>query len=173
LIIRGAIGVGSNQGDRQALLKQARELLESFWCCTARKSNIFETEAWGMAEGTPTFLNQVLLFEWNHMPNPESLLDDLLHIELELGRRRHTTSNQTYQSRTIDLDLLFLGDHVQSSDRLELPHPRMTSRKFVLAPLNELCPDFILQPWGQSIRDLLHACSDETPVRMYLTSSEE
>jgi 2-amino-4-hydroxy-6-hydroxymethyldihydropteridine diphosphokinase len=173
VIIKAAIGVGSNQGNRPALLKQAREMLESIWSCPMRRSSIYETEAWGMTEGTPAFLNQVLLFEWEKMPRAEDLLEDLLHIELELGRRRRSSSNQGYQSRTIDLDLLFLGEHVQSSDRLELPHPRMTSRKFVLEPLNELCPDFILQPWDQSIEELLNACSDEMPVRLYLSDSKE
>tara|TARA_Y100000385_G_scaffold66499_1_gene66183 strand:+ start:883 stop:1404 length:522 start_codon:yes stop_codon:yes gene_type:complete len=173
VITKAAIGIGSNQGNRHALLKQARDMLESIWSRPMRRSSIYETEAWGMAEGTPAFLNQVLLFEWEQMPVAERLLDDLLHTERELGRRRRPSSNQGYQSRTIDLDLLFLGGHVQSSDRLALPHPRMTSRKFVLEPLNELCPDFILQPMGQSIEELLNACSDETPVRLYLSASEE
>ncbi len=173
MITKGAIGIGSNQGNRHALLTQATEMLRSIWDCPMRRSSIYETEAWGMAEGTPAFLNQVLLFEWEQMPRAEDLLDDLLHIELELGRIRRPSSNQGYQSRTIDLDLLFLGEHVQSSNRLELPHPRMTSRKFVLEPLNELCPDFIVQPWDQSVQELMNACSDEAPVRLYLSASEE
>ena len=168
----GAIGIGSNQGQRSDLLKQARKLIEQRWNATMRESAIFETEAWGMPEGTPAFLNQVLLFEWSAAPNPETLLEELLDIEHALGRKRTFTAIQTYQSRIIDLDLLFLGNHMHSSDRLELPHHRMISRRFVMEPLSELCPDFILQPWGKSVRDLLDSCPDETPVRSYLDASE-
>ena len=135
-----------------------------------QESSVYETAAWGMPEGTPSFLNQVLLFEWPDAPDAEQVLEVLLEVELELGRQRNTGPNTPYESRTIDLDLLFLGNQIASSDRLDLPHPRMTQRKFVLEPLNELCPHFILQPWGKSVHDLWMACEDETPIRMYLAA---
>jgi len=165
-----AIGIGSNQGERHGLLKRATQLLKTQWKHPFQKSSVYETAAWGMPEGTPSFLNQVLLFEWPDAPDAEQVLEVLLEVELELGRQRNTGPNTPYESRTIDLDLLFLGDQISSSDRLDLPHPRMTQRKFVLEPLNELCPHYILHPWGKSIHDLWIACEDETPIRMYLAA---
>ena len=103
-------------------------------------------------------------------PDAEQVLEVLLDVELALGRQRNARTSAAYESRTIDLDLLFLGNQIASSDRLDLPHPRMTQRKFVLEPLNELCPHFILQPWGKSVHDLWMACEDETPIRMYLAA---
>ena len=165
-----AIGIGSNQGERHGLLKRATQLLKTQWKHPFQESSIYETAAWGMPHGTPAFLNQVLLFEWPDAPDAEQVLEVLLEVELELGRQRNTGPNTPYESRTIDLDLLFLGNQIASSDRLDLPHPRMTQRKFVLEPLNELCPHFILQPWGKSVHDLWMACEDETPIRMYLAA---
>ncbi len=165
-----AIGIGSNQGERHGLLKRATQLLKTQWKLPCQESSIYETAAWGMPHGTPAFLNQVLLFEWPDAPNAEQVLEVLLEVELELGRRRITGPNTPYESRTIDLDLLFMGNQISSSDRLDLPHPRMTQRKFVLEPLNEMCPHFILQPWGKSVHDLWMACEDETPIRMYLAA---
>ncbi len=165
-----AIGIGSNQGERQGLLKRATQLLKTQWKVPCQESSIYETVAWGMPEGTPSFLNQVLLFEWSEAPDAEQVLEVLLEVELALGRQRNARSNTAYESRTIDLDLLFLGDQISSSDRLDLPHPRMTQRKFVLEPLNELCPHFILQPWGKSVHDLWIACEDETPISMYIAA---
>jgi 2-amino-4-hydroxy-6-hydroxymethyldihydropteridine diphosphokinase len=165
-----AIGIGSNQGERHGLLKRATLLLKTQWKVPFHESSVYETAAWGMPEGTPSFLNQVLLFEWSEAPDAEQVLEVLLDVELALGRQRNARTSAAYESRTIDLDLLFLGDQISSSDRLDLPHPRMTQRKFVLEPLNELCPHFILHPWGKSIHDLWLACEDETPVSVYLAA---
>ena len=167
-----AIGIGSNQGERHGLLKRATQLLKTQWKVPFQESSVYETAAWGMPEGTPSFLNQVLLFEWSEAPDAEQVLEVLLEVELALGRQRNARANSAYESRTIDLDLLFLGDQISSSDRLDLPHPRMTQRKFVLEPLNELCPDLVFDASGMSTRDLLLFCKDETPVRPYIAASE-
>jgi 2-amino-4-hydroxy-6-hydroxymethyldihydropteridine diphosphokinase len=143
-----AIGIGSNQGERHGLLKRATLLLKTQWKVPFHESSVYETEA----------------------PDAEQVLEVLLDVELALGRQRNARTSAAYESRTIDLDLLFLGDQISSSDRLDLPHPRMTQRKFVLEPLNELCPHFILHPWGKSIHDLWLACEDETPVSVYLAA---
>ena len=117
MITKAAIGIGSNQGNRHALLSQASEMLESIWSRPMRRSSIYETEAWGMAEGTPAFLNQVLLFEWEQMPVAERLLDDLLHTERELGRRRRPSSNQGYR----------FGPLVSRGTRAIIRSPRIAS----------------------------------------------
>tara|TARA_Y100000385_G_scaffold287976_1_gene353443 strand:+ start:1414 stop:1935 length:522 start_codon:yes stop_codon:yes gene_type:complete len=168
----GAIGIGSNQGNRKALMEQAIHRLIARWEQPAQQSSIFETEAWGMPSSTPPFLNQVLLVHWESSPVPEKILKDLLDVEQELGRTREVASNSTYSSRTIDLDFLFLEGHRIQSEQLTLPHPRLKNRRFVLEPLNELCPDLVFDASGMSTRDLLLFCKDETPVRPYIAASE-
>jgi 2-amino-4-hydroxy-6-hydroxymethyldihydropteridine diphosphokinase len=168
----GAIGIGSNQGNRIALMEQAIQRLLDLWEQPSQRSSMFETEAWGMPQGTPPFLNQVLLVHWEASPAPEKILKDLLDVEQELGRTREAASNPTYSSRTIDLDFLFLEGHRLQSEQLTLPHPRLTERRFVLEPLNELCPDLVFDASGMSTRDLLLSCKDETLVRPYIAASE-
>ena len=168
----GAIGIGSNQGNRIALMEQAIQRLLDLWEQPSQRSSMFETEAWGMPPGTPPFLNQVLLVHWEASPAPEKILKDLLDVEQGLGRTREATSKSTYSSRTIDLDFLFLEGHRLQSEQLTLPHPRLTERRFVLEPLNELCPDLVFDASGMSTRDLLLSCKDETLVRPYIAASE-
>lgn len=168
----GAIGIGSNQGNRIALMEQAIQRLLDLWEQPSQRSSMFETEAWGMPPGTPPFLNQVLLVHWEASPAPEKILKDLLDVEQGLGRTREATSKTTYSSRTIDLDFLFLEGHRLQSEQLTLPHPRLTERRFVLEPLNELCPDLVFDASGMSTRDLLLSCKDETLVRPYIAASE-
>jgi 2-amino-4-hydroxy-6-hydroxymethyldihydropteridine diphosphokinase len=168
----GAIGIGSNQGNRIALMEQAIQRLLDLWEQPSQRSSMFETEAWGMPQGTPPFLNQVLLVHWEASPAPEKILKDLLDVEQGLGRTREATSKTTYSSRTIDLDFLFLEGHRLQSEQLTLPHPRLTERRFVLEPLNEFCPDLVFDASGMSTRDLLLSCKDETLVRPYIAASE-
>lgn len=123
------VGLGSNLGDREALIREAAELIGAL-----RLSTIIETEPWGY-ESQPRFLNAVAEIE-TRLP-PRALLDELLDVERRLGRER---VGQHWGPRTIDLDLLLFGDESIDEPGLVVPHPHLTERLFVLEPLAELVP---------------------------------
>lgn len=123
------VGLGSNLGDREALIREAAELIGAL-----RLSTIIETEPWGY-ENQPRFLNAVAEIE-TRLP-PRALLDELLDVESKLGRER---VGQQWGPRTIDLDLLLFGDESIDEPGLVVPHPHLTERLFVLEPLAELVP---------------------------------
>ena len=141
------IGLGSNLGDRQALLDRALERLRPL-----RVSRVIETEPWGRAD-QPKFLNAVA--EIDTALEPDALLEQLLALERELGRVR----SERWGPRSIDLDLLLYGDRQVRTDSLEVPHPRLARRRFVLEGLAELCPDRAVPGLGKTVRQLLEACA--------------
>ena len=123
------VGLGSNLGDRERLIRQAAGLLGA-----TRLSTVIETEPWGY-ENQPKFLNAVAEVE---TPLPaRQLLDHLLDVERRLGRVR---IGAQWGPRTIDLDLLLYGDETFDEPGLVVPHPRLTERAFVLEPLAVLVP---------------------------------
>lgn len=123
------VGLGSNLGDRRAVLESALAAL-----APRRASRLRETAPWGLAE-QPPFLNAVAELETDLAP--DALLDLLLDLERRHGRIRA----ERWGPRTLDLDLLLHGDHVLAEPGLEVPHPRLHERAFVLEPLAELDPD--------------------------------
>ena len=153
------LGLGTNLSDRHAWLDQGLAALEE--ALVARKSiqamsmsPRYETEAWGMAAGTPAFLNMVVGVDTDM--SLEALLCVLLDIEREHGRVRDA-STEGYLNRTLDMDILCTSEgETLNIDGLAVPHPRMTSRRFVLQPLADLAPD--LEVGGQSVRMALEAC---------------
>ena len=140
------IGLGSNLGDRRAMIAGALERLRP-----RRVSSIIETEPWGLG-GQPDFLNAVAELETDL--SPDELLGRLLDVERDLGRVR----TEKWGPRTLDLDLLIYGDRRMSTETLSLPHPRLHERRFVLEGLAELCPDRTVAGLGRSVRELLEAC---------------
>jgi len=140
------IGLGSNLGDRRAMIAGALERLRS-----RRVSTIVETEPWGVVD-QPRFLNAVAEMETDL--EPPALLDRLLDIEAELGRVRR----RKWGPRTMDLDLLLYGDRRIVSPVLTVPHPRLHRRLFVLEGLAELSPDLLVPGLGRTVRQLLDAC---------------
>ena len=123
------VGLGSNLGDREALLRRAAELIGA-----TRLSSIRETEPWGLAD-QPRFLNAVA--ELDTELAPRELLELLLEVEQRLGRVR---GGPRFGPRVIDLDLLLYGEVEVDEPGLVVPHPRLHEREFVLEPLNELVP---------------------------------
>lgn len=165
------VGLGSNLGDRAAnLLLAVRGMLDANLTIKTL-SAIYETEPVG-TPGAETEANQDAYLNMvaevsGDLPAPEQLLARLLRIEYALGRRR--TSTQLRTARTIDLDLLFYqdadGTHLTSStDFLQLPHPRLHLRRFVLVPLNEIAPDLMHPTLHQTIHDLLSITPDGSKV---------
>ena len=144
-------------GHREANLAAARAMIHRRCGSVLEHSSLYETAAWGL-EDQPDFLNQVLLVE-THL-QARALLAELLEIEQQLGRIRQ----QKNGPRTIDLDILLYNDEVIHEPGLQIPHPRMASRRFVLAPLAEIAGELIHPVFAKSIRQMLAECPDTLPV---------
>ena len=128
------LSLGSNIGDRESYLRKAAERLASNDMRILRSSRIYETEPVDLLDQA-WFLNQVL--EGETALFPMQLLRRIGRFERELGRVRTVPKGP----RTIDIDILFYGADVVDTPRLEIPHPRIAERRFVLAPLAELAPE--------------------------------
>ncbi len=152
----GYLGLGSNLGDRRALLQAAAEDLWAHGVQAIASSSVYETEPVGEVLDQPAFLNACLRVET--ALGPEALLDACKAVERELGR---AAGGVRHGPRPIDVDLLLLGDLTYSSDRLTLPHAQVTARRFVLVPLLELDAEVTL-PDGTRAAD---AAPDDAEVR--------
>jgi 2-amino-4-hydroxy-6-hydroxymethyldihydropteridine diphosphokinase len=141
------IALGTNLGDRTANLQNAIQMLPPR-VVVLDQSPVYETPPWGY-EDQPAFLNQVV-FARTKLP-PEDLLVYLKHIEARIGR----TPSFRYGPRLVDLDILFYADQVLHKDTLQIPHPRIAERAFVLVPLNDLAPDLEHPMLRVSVREML------------------
>lgn len=141
------LALGSNQGDRAGNLARARHLLLTDFEIEI-ESSVFETPPWGYVD-QPAFLNQVLVGKTQLAPH--ALLDFLKRIEKSLGRRE----TFRFGPRVIDLDILMFGNRVIKSQRLEIPHPRLRERAFVLVPLVEIAPTVIVPGTALSVEELM------------------
>jgi 2-amino-4-hydroxy-6-hydroxymethyldihydropteridine diphosphokinase len=144
------LSLGSNLGDRAAKLRAAIERLAAPDLRVLRVSPAYETEPVDYAR-QPWFLNLVVEAETDLLPL--LLLSRVNRIERELGRIRTVAKGP----RTIDIDILFYGNAVVRSPKLEIPHPRMAERRFVLAPLADLAPDLRHPESRKTVRELLDA----------------
>ena len=157
--MRAFIGLGSNLGEREATVRAALEQLAQVPDTSLlRVSSLYDTEPVGPEE-QPDFVNAVAQVDTGL--SARQLLWNLLLIEKRLGRVRA----QKWGPRTIDLDLLLFGDQVIDDDDLRVPHPEITRRAFVLAPLAELEPGLIHPLTGQSIGAHLSQLHTRPPVR--------
>ncbi len=159
--MRAGVAFGSNLGDRLGHLQAASaevmciEKLEP----PIQVSAIYETEPVDCDAAAGKFLNAVI--EIGYTGDAMELLQRLREIEKKLGRPSRRERNA---SRTLDLDLLYFGDALLSTPELELPHPRMTTRRFVLAPLAEIRPDLVLPSQKKTVTELLAALPDRSPL---------
>jgi len=150
--MRTAVGLGSNIGDRLGNLRAARKAILGLSTVKPPilSSPICETDPVDCERGAEKFLNAVVEFDYEG--DPANLLEQLSRIEEELGRRRDHAKNV---SRTINIDLLYCGERNIENERLQLPHPRMHLRKFVLQPLADIRPDLILRGQKKTVSELL------------------
>jgi 2-amino-4-hydroxy-6-hydroxymethyldihydropteridine diphosphokinase len=145
----GYLGLGSNVGDSEAHLRAAVAGLREHGVEVEAISSVYVTEPVGEVLDQPDFLNAAVRIRTEL--EPEALLDVCKAIEVEEGR---VLGGQRHGPRPLDVDLLLVGDVVMGTERLTLPHPEVTSRRFVVAPLLELDPDLTL-PNGTRLQDAL------------------
>jgi 2-amino-4-hydroxy-6-hydroxymethyldihydropteridine diphosphokinase len=159
--MRTAVALGSNLGDRLYNLRVARQQIRDLTDIQppVLASAIYETDPVDCEPGAPKFLNAVVEFDYNG--DPLQLLKKLKSVEDALGRPREHARNV---SRKIDIDLLYIGDMKINDGELQLPHPRMHLRKFVLQPLADIRPELILPRQAKSVRELLAQLNDTCNV---------
>jgi len=159
------IALGSNLGDRAANLAHATDLMDEVIQITAA-SSIYETPPWGVID-QPRFLNQVI--KGCTTLAPINLLYELKAIERLMGRRETVR----YGPRIIDLDILLYGHRVIQYNRLQVPHPRMLERAFVLVPLAEVSPGLVIPGSGQAVETLLKQIDPSGVVRFQAEKGEK
>jgi 2-amino-4-hydroxy-6-hydroxymethyldihydropteridine diphosphokinase len=150
------LSLGSNLGDRAALLNEALNRMETAGIHVLRRSSIHETEPQDYLN-QPRFLNMAVEVETDL--TPQDLLSAIQKIETEMGRRRTIPKGP----RIIDIDILFYANQVIAMPHLEIPHPRLTARLFVLDPLSEIAPDLRHPMTGKSVRELRAALQPPAP----------
>jgi 2-amino-4-hydroxy-6-hydroxymethyldihydropteridine diphosphokinase len=140
------LSLGSNLGDRAAFLNEALNRLEAAGVPVVRRSSIHETKPQDFHD-QPWFLNMAVEVETDLTPH--ELLSVIQKIEAEMGRQRIIPKGP----RTIDIDILFYANQIVTLPELEIPHPRLTQRHFVLDPLSEIAHDLRHPVTGQSVRE--------------------
>lgn len=156
--------IGGNLGDRQKLIKSCCVLLEKSCGKITAHSKIYETEAWG-SDSKNKFLNQVLILqtEFNH----GELMKKLLSIEKKLGRKRTSAKNS---DRLMDIDILFFNKSIIKTKLVQIPHPRLHLRNFVLKPLMDVDKNFVHPVFKQKIKDIYKKSKDKLKVTEYKTA---
>lgn len=152
------LSLGSNLGDREGHLQAALDALPAPDLRVLRVSPVYETEPMDV-RNQPWFLNLAAEIETSLLPR--QLLARTQKIERQLGRRRSIPKGP----RTVDIDILYYGSFIVDSPDLEIPHPRIGERRFVLAPLAELAPDYRDPRTRRTIRELLGAAPPDQVVR--------
>ncbi len=150
--------LGTNLGDRFQQLDLARKQLESRIGAIIDASSVYETAAWGV-EDQPAFLNQALLLTTDLQAL--DCLEITQSIEQELGRIRI----KKWGERVIDIDLIYFNQDIIDLPTLRIPHPFIAERRFVLAPLVEIAPDYIHPLYKKNNVYLLDKCTDDLPVK--------
>ena len=146
------VALGSNLGDSRALIHEAVRRLQALSEQPLIVSRLIQTEPVDCPPGSPPFLNAVVAVETRAGETPETFLEKLQQVENDLGRTRSGLKNE---ARKLDLDLIAFGQEIRNTPKLLLPHPRAHLRRFVLEPLAEIAPEFILPGQTQNVAQLL------------------
>ncbi len=150
--------IGSNIGEREIYLEQAKVYLNQKCGRIVQQSALYETAPWGIQE-QPSFLNQAIVLET--LLTPENLMITLLEIEEKMGRIRTVK----FGPRTIDLDILLYNQLIMDNQLLKLPHPSLPERRFALTALAEIAPSLVHPILKKTIKALLLECTDNSNVQ--------
>ncbi len=153
------LSLGSNLGNRLFNLQRAVLLLQKELGSILEISGVYRSPSWGF-DGED-FLNACLSLETKK--TPAEVLHIILKVEKEMGRQR--SEGEGYQSRNIDIDLLYYNSEIIQTDELTVPHPQMQLRRFVLKPLADIAPQFYHPVLGKDTRNLLQECKDKTSLQ--------
>lgn len=151
-LTHAALGIGGNLGDtQQNLINVISNLAHQLDVEVLSVSKLYKTPPWGKTD-QPAFLNACIMVETSL--TARQLLDKCLDIEQKLGRVRA----ERWGPRQVDIDILYFGDEVITEEGLEVPHPRMTDRAFVMQPLSDIAPDKLISgklvsQWAQELHD--------------------
>ena len=167
--MRTGIAFGSNLGDRLGNLRSGRASVLAIDGVSgpAQASRVYETEPVGTGVDAGAFLNAVIEVEFDGPAH--ALLDGLQDIEAAMGRPSKRPRNAP---RTLDLDILYLGNLVLANDEVVIPHPRLHQRRFVLTPLADIRPALVLPGQQRSITELLSALDDTSAVTLFAETWE-
>jgi 2-amino-4-hydroxy-6-hydroxymethyldihydropteridine diphosphokinase len=153
--------LGSNLGNRLSYLQLAVQYINEQIGQITKCSAIYETQSWGNTE-VPDYLNQVVLLQTDLLPH--ELLNNLLKIELMLGRERQ----EKWGARTLDIDILFYDNEIINDTDLVVPHPQLHKRRFTLEPLAELAPYLVHPLLHKTINTLKIELNDDLQVKKYI-----
>lgn len=153
---------GSNMEPRFELIKQAISMVEDEAGRVMQLSSVYESEAWGF-RADKKFLNQLILVETPLLPH--ELLARILTIEEKLGRKRNMT--ERYQSRLIDIDILYFNNAIIDLPLLTIPHPRLHERRFAIVPLAEIAPQYVHPLLKKTNSELLASVEDSLGVHIF------
>ena len=158
--------LGSNLNDRFAAMQAARDAVSESIGKILKKSAIYESEPWGF-HSENHFLNQVIKVETTF--DPFLIMNIISDIESGLGRTRNPLEG--YESRIIDIDILFYNNEIIKDDKLIIPHPKIQERMFTLIPLNELDNTLVHPGFLKSVGELVKECRDTLHVHLYQPSN--
>jgi 2-amino-4-hydroxy-6-hydroxymethyldihydropteridine diphosphokinase len=152
------LSLGSNIGEREQNIARAIDSLPSYGVRVVKESALYETEPVEL-RAQDWFLNCIAKVETSL--SAQELMQVLLQIERSMGRERLIPKGP----RIIDVDIVLYGAEIVTEPHLEIPHPRMKDRRFVLAPLAEIAPEMVHPTLKKTIRQLLHETTDHSEVR--------
>jgi|LakMenEpi03Aug12_release.lakeMendotaPanAssembly.Ray.scaffolds.fasta_scaffold18713_3 2-amino-4-hydroxy-6-hydroxymethyldihydropteridine diphosphokinase len=157
--MRVFLSLGGNLGNTQEIFEQSYPAIEKKVGKILQKSSLYRTAAWGLKDQAD-FINQVMLLE--SALNPHEILTEIQAIEKQFGRERLVT----WGPRTLDLDILFIENLKIQNEKLQIPHPHIHNRKFILIPMHEIAKEFEHPELKKTISELMLEATDDFSVNL-------